>query len=108
MEPQIPSGIEKLLIRTLGPAPIKTWMFRMQKYLDALGLIEVLYQAPPSDPQEFMRKDKLAQHILISHLMNESLNDIEDAKSAKQIWDIIHQRFLHFTPAEGDQKIRMF
>lgn len=108
MDPSLPSGIEKLLIRTLGPAPIKTWLFRMQKYLEALELTEVLYQGTPSDPQDFIKKDKIAQHILISHLTNESLNDIEHAKTAKEIWDIIYERYHHFVPTEAGQKVRMF
>lgn len=106
MDPSIGSGIEKLLIRTLGPAPIKTWMFRMTKYLEALGLDDVVFIVMPSDSLEFTKKDKEAQHVLISHLANESLNDIEDAKSAREIWSIIAERYRHFKTSE--EHVRMF
>lgn len=106
----IESRIENLLIRTHGAGPIKTWLFRMQKYLDALGLKDVLNEETRKymDPLEFQRKDRMAQHIIISHLKNESLNDIENKGSAKEIWETINERYTFLVANMGDQEVRMF
>ena len=72
------------------------WQFRVQMYMDSLGLMEVLTGDPPSNDAAkaiFLQNDKKAKEILVSMLHSDCFCYVRDKRTAKEMWSSLEAAF---------------
>ena len=72
------------------------WQFRVQMYMDSLGLMEVLTGDPPSNDAAkaiFLQNDKKAKERLVSMLHSDCFCYVRDKRTAKEMWSSLEAVF---------------
>ena len=72
------------------------WQFRVQMYMDSLGLMEVLTGDPPSNDAAkaiFLQNDKKAKERLVSMLHADCSCYARVNKTAKEMWASLEAAF---------------
>ena len=72
------------------------WQFRVQMYMDSLGLMEVLTGDPRSNDAAkaiFLQNDKKAKERLVSMLHSDCFCYVRDKRTAKEMWSSLETVF---------------
>lgn len=89
----IESKIERLSFFGHDASFFRWWIIRMKMYLKALTLEFCLFE----EQQHYNENDRKVRHILISHMTDSSVREIYRAFTAKEMWDIIMDRYQQVT-----------
>jgi len=72
------------------------WQFRVKMHLDALGVVDVLTMAVPTDAiakESFLKVDKRVKDRLVGFIHNDCLSYVRDKETAKDMWESLQMAF---------------
>ena len=94
------SDTNSLKIETLNELNYSSWKIRIQHVLALKDLEDFLEDDPPTDTSQsaiWLKKDKKARAIIGLTLSNEMLENVREAKTAKDMWNTIKNVFERHT-----------